>query len=292
MKKRQLACGCTALLAGFTVLIVGALIAWQFVRPQPAPKTETWFEGVEYTRDIRSSPRDLVIHVVRVNLQADGIRLLVTPGEPKEDLPIAAQSTSDFLRNFDAQVAINGSPFEPWSSLSTLRYYPHKGDRVSPIGLAASEGEVYSEAHPDAPTLYLAINNKARFNRPFQNIYNAISGTEMLIRNGKNVAQDDGAPQPRTAVGLNRAGNELILIVVDGRQPGYSEGATLTELAEIMAFYEVYNGMNLDGGGSSTLVRQGAFGSADVVNNPIDRSIPGWERVVGNHLGIFAKEKK
>jgi hypothetical protein len=45
----------------------------------------------------------------------------------------------------------------------------------------------------------------------------------------------------------------------------------------------------MDGGGSSTLVFEGLFGTSKVVNSPIHGSIPGWERPVGNHLGIFAK---
>jgi exopolysaccharide biosynthesis protein len=42
--------------------------------------------------------------------------------------------------------------------------------------------------------------------------------------------------------------------VIDGRQPLYSQVATLAELAEIMLYYGTDTAMNLDGGGSSTLV--------------------------------------
>jgi hypothetical protein len=290
MNKRKWIFGCAAVLIALPILVTTLFVGWQFARPQPAPKTETWFNGVEYTRDVRTSPRELVIHTIIVDLQAEGIRLLITPGDSDAELPLNGLTTSDFLKNFDLQIAINGSPFEPWSTLSKLSYYPHKGDPVDVIGYAASEGTVYAEPHPDAPTLYISSNNKARFNRPFKNIFNAISGTEMLVRNGKIVSSDNGVPQPRTAVGLSESEKQLIIIVVDGRQPGYSEGVTLKELAELMLFYGAYDAMNLDGGGSSALVREGLLGSADVINNPIDRGIPGWERVVGNHLGIFAKE--
>ncbi len=291
MKKRKLTCGFAAGVIALPLIFFALTFAWQYVRPQPASKTETWFNGVVYTRDVRSTPRDLVIHVVSVDLKAEGIRLLVTPGDPETVLPLTGLKTSDFLDNFGLQVAVNGAPFEPWSSFSMLRYYPHKGDPVDSIGFSASEGTAYSDPHSDAPTLYMTSGNTARFNRPFGNLYNAISGTEMLVRNGKIVAGEDDTLQPRTAVGLSQSEKVLILVVVDGRQPGYSEGVTLKELAEILMFYNAFDAMNLDGGGSSTLVRQGLLGSADVVNNPIDRNIPGWERVVGNHIGIYAKEK-
>lgn len=75
---------------------------------------------------------------------------------------------------------------------------------------------------------------------------------------------------------------------MDGRQPNYSEGATLAELAEIIISYNGHNGMNLDGGGSTALSMEGVNGKAVLINSPIDQRIPGSQRPVANHLGIFA----
>jgi exopolysaccharide biosynthesis protein len=97
---------------------------------------------------------------------------------------------------------------------------------------------------------------------------------------------------PRTAIGLDGLGTRLILIVVDGCQPFYSEGATVQEMAELMIFCGGDNAINLDGGGSSTMVIQDPqTGQYKVMNSPIDLYIPGRERSVGNHFGIFAVEK-
>jgi len=96
--------------------------------------------------------------------------------------------------------------------------------------------------------------------------------------------------QPRTAVGLDRAGRRLVIVVVDGRQPGYSDGATLTEVAQILMDTGVYTGFNLDGGGSSTLVMKGLDGEAVLLNSPIHIRMAGNERPVGNHLGIYARK--
>jgi exopolysaccharide biosynthesis protein len=87
---------------------------------------------------------------------------------------------------------------------------------------------------------------------------------------------------------LDRRGKKLIILVIDGRQSGYSEGATLTELAELIREYGAYHAMNLDGGGSSTLVMQGQDGRPILLNSPIDQQVRGRERAVGNHLGVFA----
>jgi len=80
------------------------------------------------------------------------------------------------------------------------------------------------------------------------------------------------------------------MIVVDGRQPFYSEGLTIQEMAELMIYYGGDNAINLDGGGSSTLVIQDPkTGAYKVMNSPIDNYIPGRERPVGNHFGIRIK---
>lgn len=68
--------------------------------------------------------------------------------------------------------------------------------------------------------------------------------------------------QPRTAVGVIDD-NHLVFVVVDGRSEGYSRGATLPELAEIMRDLGAQTAYNLDGGGSSTMVFNG-----EVVNQP------------------------
>jgi exopolysaccharide biosynthesis protein len=55
-------------------------------------------------------------------------------------------------------------------------------------------------------------------------------------------------------------------VVVDGRQPNYSEGVSLVELAEILRHHGAYTALNLDGGGSSALVVAGPHGNPQVLN--------------------------
>jgi exopolysaccharide biosynthesis protein len=91
---------------------------------------------------------------------------------------------------------------------------------------------------------------------------------------GNHSIQED---QPRTAVGVIDA-NHPVFVVVDGRSPGYSEGVTLTELAEILQDLGATTAYNLDGGGSSTMVFDG-----EVVNDPLGK---GEERGVSDILYI------
>jgi hypothetical protein len=70
----------------------------------------------------------------------------------------------------------------------------------------------------------------------------------------------------------------MLLVVVDGRQPGYSVGMTLQELANLMASLGAQNAINLDGGGSSAMWVNGLR-----VTRPSD----GFERGVGSALVVL-----
>ncbi len=112
----------------------------------------------------------------------------------------------------------------------------------------------------------------------------------MLVEQGKVVdGLDTSQFNPRTAIGMNKNGRYMILVVVDGRQPFYSEGVTFTKLAELLISQGANIAMALDGGGSSTMVVEGKNGEPVILNSPIDNYIPGRERPVANHLGIFIK---
>jgi hypothetical protein len=284
--------GCLLLLisCGLAVgLLGGAGLITYRARSQPDEKNQALFQGITYVRDIRQSPRPMVVHVVKVNLRAPGIGFLVTPGNPKADQTLKARTTSQFLQEFGLQLAVNGDGSNPSHYNNPLDYYPHLGDPVDPTGFAASKGVVYSSNPENEPVLYISRRNRARFNSPLGGIYNAISGFSMIVKDGKPLPGLDEELHPRTALALDKPGRQLIIIVVDGRQSGYSQGATLSELAEIVLAHGGYDAMNMDGGGSSTLVTQGENGQPMLLNSPIHKGIPGKERPVSNHLGIYAQ---
>ena len=111
----------------------------------------------------------------------------------------------------------------------------------------------------------------------------------IIVQDGLNVGAEtpygDGVdPNPRTSVGLSQNGRYLYVVVIDGRQPGYSIGTTSTETAEIMLAFGAYNAINLDGGGSTDLVEDNGHGGATIVNRPSG----GAERFDANQLGIRA----
>jgi hypothetical protein len=120
-----------------------------------------------------------------------------------------------------------------------------------------------------------------------------IGGWPRILRDGENVAGDAATvegtlsrnaemPHPRTAVGFSRDSATLILLTVDGRSEN-SGGVTLVDLARLMRRLGAWQAMNFDGGGSTTMVIDGA-----VVNAPSDKT---GEREVGNALLVVRKPK-
>ena len=92
---------------------------------------------------------------------------------------------------------------------------------------------------------------------------------------------------PRTAMGLSKDGSTMWLVVIDGRQPGWSKGLRTDQVATLLGSHGAWNAANLDGGSSSTLVIPSMGG---LVNDPCYKKAD--ERKVPNHLGIVRVGKK
>lgn len=115
----------------------------------------------------------------------------------------------------------------------------------------------------------------------------AVGGRGLLVVDGKP-QNWEGKPNnetaPRTAVGFSRDGGTMHVLSVDGRQAA-SGGVTLTELGVMMKKLGAWNALNLDGGGSSTLLaREPGARGLRLENAPSD----GAQRPVPNGLALTA----
>jgi len=265
----------------------------------PWPSAIAWqprFVGVETARLEVSLPRPLVAQLARVDLRAPGLRWLATPAaDPSAGPgPTRGRTTSNFLREHRLQLAINAAPFDP--------VRPEEGGLHQVVGLQVSQGRLVSGPARQFPALLLGPDGRARIEPPpfdLTGVDNAVAGFEIVLRAGLPTAAASpvrlpSAPaartalHPRTAVGLDAAGRRAWLVVVDGRQSGHSEGVTLAELASLLRALGASEGLNLDGGGTSTLVIEDASGEPRVLNRPIHGGVPGQERASGSHLGLWA----
>jgi hypothetical protein len=113
-------------------------------------------------------------------------------------------------------------------------------------------------------------------------ILESVGGSPILVKDGKRWFTDPGdnftnGRHPRTMVGWTPGGDTL-LVTVDGRQLGTSVGMTLFEAADFLIGLGATEGINLDGGGSTTFVRDGR-----VVNSPSDAQVRAGGKTVGRH---------
>jgi len=219
-------------------LCIGGYVLYDRGRPAPVSAKRTLYEGVTYRRIVHLLPRPMIVHVIVIDRKTSDVEFFVTPPDSRDDLPLNARTTSQFLDEFGLQIAVNGDGFTPWWSHSPVDYYPHEGDPVIPLGFSASNGDVYTEGMDDSvgvePTIYITRGHYPSFNRKPSKVYTAISGDRMIVERGEiSSGLDDTERDPRTAIGINRNGRYLYLVVVDGRQPFYSNGATFLELAKI-----------------------------------------------------------
>jgi exopolysaccharide biosynthesis protein len=245
-----------------------------------------------YQRLTLQSPRPIVLHLVRADLRTPGIEILFTPVSAATYRPLKAATVSTFLRQSGAQVAINANFFFPFRASSPISYRPHENDPVQVAGITAYQGLLY-QPHPFAPpadpaaTLFVSKDGHPTFARP-ETIYNAISGDCFLVKKSQNIATPDPVEplNARTAIGLDQSEQTLSLAVLDGKQPGYSEGATLPEFADLLLHAGIHTAIDLDGGGSSALVRQSPDHQPQLISSPTNFRMPWWERPVANHIGI------
>ena len=237
-----------------------------------ADSTTYPFDGVRRLRRTASNPAE-VINALFVDLTVPGVHFEATASAQRKQTP------SSFAKLIGSQAAINGDFFS----------YTTYG--VS--GLAAGSGAAWSDTKDSTSSGTLAFDKARRveLTKPVTSVTfdktwmeGVVSGHPWILDAGNVVAYTSSSSlcyyrNPRTAVGMSKDGQTLIVVVVDGRSSS-SLGMTCGELGSLMKGLGADNALNLDGGGSSAMYVQGT----GIVNTPSD----GVERTVGNHLAIFA----
>lgn len=122
----------------------------------------------------------------------------------------------------------------------------------------------------------------------------AIGGPFLLVKNGKNVADNGTDLMPRNSVGV-KADGTVVFFLADGRQEPRTVGMTLHDMADFLIAQGVVDALYLDGGGSATYVTERAgSGNLEVRNSPSDgmeRSVSSAILVISNAQGdgVFAQ---
>ncbi|AFZ57333.1 phosphodiester glycosidase family protein [Anabaena cylindrica FACHB-243] len=298
------------------ILLVSPLIYYNwlhFLRPNLIDEKRELFKGVIYQRYTKSTPRSLLIHIVTIDLTTPKIKPFVTPGIELGDRETIAQTVPEFLTKYKLQIAINGSYFHPFREITPWDFYPHSSEQTFVLGQLISNGKIYSEPEKNWHILCFDRNNRVQItgsiNCPSGTVH-GIAGEEILIfqnqvknsfylqkyaSSKKEPKEKDlkiDKPYPRAAVGIDKEGKKLWLVLVDGKQPLYSEGMTKAELTKLFVDLGVYSALNLDGGGSTTLAistTNSKNNGVKLLNAVIHTKLPMRDRPVANHLGFYAE---
>ena len=272
----------------------------QHSRPPRTNETRSLFPGIVYERQAMSDPRPVMLHKISIDLTTPGIRPFVTPGiipDSPRGFKSVARTVTDFVDEFELQLGINANFFHPFREETPWDFYPRSGDLVNSLGEVISSGQTFSLAEEGWSTICFLSQNRVEINeRGFcpAGTEQAIAGNDLLVKNGQILPPPPyeavkDKPYPRTVIAIDKTAKKLWIVLVDGKQFQYSEGLTLLETSDYLVKLGAETALNLDGGGSVTLVSQTPTG-AKVLNAPIQTRIPMRERPVAVQLGFFAQK--
>lgn len=212
-------------------------------------------------------------YLAKVKLKDPSAVKLVLSGDKIGD---KGETTSAAAKRTDAVLAINAGGFSKGKDglLYPLGVTVVNGEiatfyqtGLSFIGFNKSGNLVGGEIHSRKDIEELEVQYGATF-------------VPTLLKDGKKVKIPDkwkNKKEPRTMIG-HFSNGDLLFIVIDGRQKGYSTGVTLEEAQGKLLEWNVRDAYNLDGGGSSTFVYNGKL-----MNSPSD----GQERKVVSNFVVL-----
>ena len=302
------------------VMAVAALARPSAVREWQATQP---YVGVSYIDRTVTEPRPLHMHVVQIDLRAPGIAFKVSP--PGGDREVIRQSTFDFLSQERAQVAINAHYFLPFPSEEKTAWIIGLGASEGRVFSAFETPEQRYALVTDAPALNIDRRNRAtivhhdpKFKdglhvREKVTLWNVVAGSSQIVTAGEITVPayrdeqhregllEQGGPNnysnakawadsttARTAIGLSRDRRTLTLFTVDVR--GGSDGMRLSEVANVLIRdFSVFDALNLDGGGSTTMAMEDPVtGARSIVNASSDNP---QGRNVATSLAVFANRR-
>jgi len=251
------------------------------------PRWQTAAQGVGFFHGRTAKP-ELEFWALKIDLAAPDLRIVVKGGMEDTDGTDRTLSlkVSSFVSTNGLTAGINAAPFDISSS--------KEGQPIKNAGIVISDGRQIAPVSPryDALVFYkdgkAAIVNQAAI-KSAENIANAVGGFHHILINGESAERtlNRDNREPRSAAGISSDGKFLYLVAIDGRRAG-SDGATEKETALLLLALGSWNGLNLDGGGSTALALRSADGKVRVLNTPVHGGIPGRERAVAGCIGVAA----
>lgn len=229
------------------------------------------------------------LYALALDLTSPGLKFVFTQPSISDNREMDSLKTSLFAEQYNLTAAINAAPYAISRRLSYVLNKRHAPCYIS--GLYIYDGYEISSPVFNFDALYLLDNGSWKIdsqeNIPVGTQW-AVGGFHIFLMDEINLGNDNKR-YPRTAIGFSGDMKTMYLLVVDGQQKDCA-GMTTKELGYWMLWLGASSGINMDGGGSSTLVLR-EQGRLLMLNSPVHRAKPGLERAVASHLGFRLPEQ-
>ena len=251
-------------------------------------------------------PRTNQINCVQIDTTTPNLRFYAAPRYSSyvENLQeTSRQTTRNFITtsqttNQKVVAAINGNGYTvegAAGSADLTGFAVSEGVLVSPGGVS-SENPITRSSFIVNKQGNASIVPTVPYGYNISNVQTAVSGfitDGICLSNGTPIGAA-GSPEwhdtlnPRTGIGISQDSRYVYFITIDGRQSGVSEGAYVLEVGSCLKYFGSYNGLNMDGGGSSTMAWWNpGNSSSELLNVPVGLGdVPGTERSVGINIGV------
>lgn len=248
--------------------------ALQTISAQAFPVTgwTRYYEGIEYATGTATSPRLMKAFALRISVKNPEVGLYASHDNGGSPYEVALQTTPAFLSEHGLKAAVNACFFDPGLSPNTNIW-----DSL------ISNGTVVSGPDPSPFNSQLCFTSDKTASLIVSDSipggqYTAVGGAEILLSNGAIVV-GPGAINPHTFMGLSQDKKYLIMVCVDGRQSGWSDGCNFTEAAQWLLDFGAWDGVMMDGGGSTCMSISG-------LGSYMNRPCYGYARSIGASLGV------
>lgn len=215
------------------------------------PNWENICEGIQYAKE-EYSKLPLIIHILKIDLKNKNINIVNTPPDRfKESGKVYPETVMSFAKRENTEAAMNACFFKYRTPL----------DRIyASLGIHIHKGEILSPPIPRLASLCFTkdrlvfiTSNQNKTSFPSEIIY-AVSGFNKILENGKAVNLKNEVPDSRTIAGTDIEKKILFVLFAEGENKYKSRGVSISEAVFLMQKLGAFEAIQLDGGGSSSLV--------------------------------------
>lgn len=224
------------------------------------------------------------MYLYKVILGTSQIRVLLpedndTVGEP--DFLADQASAMDNNAKYVVYGAISGGAFDPKSG--------------QPVGILYRDGNALSNSMGSTSVFFATLTDGSAvcleadaFPDVRKNINQAVSGGEMLVKDGYVLSSSDESASARSAIGVSEDGTEVYMMVVDGGDFFYSNGIACSDLSYLMKACGAHAAMTLDKGGNVCAITRNERTESifELLSKPSNKGV---EQPVANGLAVVVK---